>query len=963
MSANEHLLQHLLNTLSADNGLRTSSEKYLNELINKQPESLINLLELCADTSIPFQIRLVTATFVKNKVKASWFIKNAINKYLKSEEIPLQVKENTKSRLVETLLNVSPFDHLPLFRQLLNCLEIILRLEPEWDSQLYQLSKGLLQSSSNDISKLYVSLSIVYQIAKKHCFDTDNSFTETIAQDQFPIYEQMFDSNLSNIKDSSTASIFYLILKIYKFCTFVQLPKYLISDLGKLQNWCNYQLEIIKMEPVFITGNSGDGADDDDEEEEGSISEHDHMLKKCQKWSFANLYRLKKRHAKQNNKALNSQVIDILLKRFIPNILTQYLSVTGKRFTDICQYYLISFITDCLTADSVYEQYIKGNVNPILTSIIVPRLSCTDKKVEIFESDPVEYINRYVDSASLVLGFKSSDMAATEFVFTLCHTHFSDVAEPLFSVIHHLFENKSSNVYQVEAGLKLLDNSWSQMINSGGNGDEAVKYLILPQLEDGNHKWLQTLACDTISQIDYQFKDQNLLLEVASVVNQLIEQSSENLPLQLEAINALNSLSTMPVIQQQVSQNVTNVMQLLLKLNNEYELELTSDLMDSYILKFSQELEPYALHLSKTLNDQFLQGAQEFLSNMDSNNKDDFEKETRLSQLLSTLSSMVVSMNSQKETTANMVNTFEPSVTFVLDNAILSFLTDVMGLLETSNFVLKAMTPQTWKIYDTVLDSFENYGFEYFDNYGPYFQTVVNYGFQGQSIGSDQRIQKLLKAILNFYNDSNGDDEMLEMVYNISMLIVLNCENVESIMEPLLKPIFKSLTNISIDVLRDYLRLFLALFIRRPDLVNQLTDNNASELTQFVRLWFENSDQLLTTVFDLKLEILALISILEGQVPQLDSMKEVMLRNLLQLIEKLPAAIDKRVKLIKMENDGSMDSSLLVDGDPESFDIDDDEYAELDVDTPLDNVNVLDQFKNFVEKNQLQFSSVMGGKQ
>ncbi|KAF6011934.1 hypothetical protein HII13_002402 [Brettanomyces bruxellensis] len=324
---------------------------------------------------------------------------------------------------------------------------------------------------------------------------------------------------------------------------------------------------------------------------------------------------------------------------------------------------------------------------------------------------------------------------------------------------------------------------------------------------------------------------------------------------------------------------------------------------------------------------------------------------------------MVVSMNSQKETTADMVNTFEPSVTFVLDNAILSFLTDVMGLLETSNFVLKAMTPQTWKIYDTVLDSFENYGFEYFDNYGPYFQTVVNYGFQGQSIGSDQRIQKLLKAILNFYNDSNGDDEMLEMVYNISMLIVLNCENVESIMEPLLKPIFKSLTNISIDVLRDYLRLFLALFIRRPDLVNQLTDNNASELTQFVRLWFENSDQLLTTVFDLKLEILALISILEGQVPQLDSMKEVMLRNLLQLIEKLPAAIDKRVKLIKMENDGSMDSSLLVDGDPESFDIDDDEYAELDVDTPLDNVNVLDQFKNFVEKNQLQFSSVMGGKQ
>jgi len=963
MSANEHLLQHLLNTLSADNTLRTSSEKYLNDLINKQPESLINLLELCADTSIPFQIRLVTATFVKNKVKASWFIKNATNKYLKLEEIPLDVKDNTKNRLVNTLLKVSPFDHLPLFRQLLNCLEIILRLEPEWDSQLYELSKNLLQSSSNDISKLYISLSIVYQIAKKHCFDTDHSFTETIAQDQFPLYEEMFNSNFTNIKDGSTASIFYLILKIYKFCTFVQLPKYLVSDLEKLQNWTNYQLEIIKIDPVFITGNNGSADDDEEEEEEGSVSEHDHMLKKCQKWSFANLYRLKKRHAKQSNKALDDQTVEILLKQFIPNILREYLSLTGKKFTDICYYYLISFITDCLTADSVYEQYIKGNISPILTSVIIPRLSCTNKKVEIFESDPVEYINRYVDSASLTLGFKSSDMAATEFVFTLSHMHFPDIAQPLFEVIHELFENKNTSVYPIEAGLKLLDNCWSQMINSGGNGDDAVKYLILPQLQDENHKWLQTLACDTISQIDHQFKDQNLLLQVAAVVNQLIERSSENVALQLEAINALNSLSSLPAIQQQVSQNVTNVMQLLLRLNNEYELELTSDLMDSYILKFSRELEPYALHLSKTLNDQFLQGAQEFLANMDNNNKDDFEKETQLSQLLSTLASMVVSMNSQKDTTASMVNTFEPSVTFVLDNAMLSFLTDVMGLLETSNFVLKTMTPQTWKIYDTVLDSFENYGFEYFDNYGPYFQTVVNYGFQGQSIDSDQRVQKLLKALLNFYNDSNGDDEMLQMVYNLSMLIILNCDNVESIMELLLKPIFKSLSNISIDVLRDYLRIFLALFIRRPDLISQLTDNDITELTQFVSLWFENAEMLLTTVFDLKLEILALISILEAQIPQLDSMKESMLKNLLQLIEKLPAAIDKRVKLIKMENEGGSDSSLLVDDDPNSFDIDDDEYAELDVDTPLDNVNVLDQFKDFVAKNQLQLSAIMSGKQ
>lgn len=947
MSSREELLQNLLNTLSADNTLRANSEHYLNTLINKQPESLVNLLELTADDSIPFEIRLVAATFAKNKFKASWFIKDATNKYLKNEEIPEPVKNEIKNKIVEILLRISPFQHQSLFKQVLNCIQVILRLEPTWDSLLYQVSHKLLHDTPADAAKSYIGLSLIYQIAKKHCFDTDRSFIETIVQDQFPLYEQMLSSNFAQIKDPSTASIFYLILKIFKFCTFAQLPKYLTSDLSKLQNWCNYQLEIIKVEPTFT---------DADDCEDSNTNSHDHVLKKCQKWSFANLYRLKKRHAKVNNNGpVDPQVVEVLIKQFVPNILTSYLSFTGRQFTDICEYYLISFLTDCLSSNSVYEGYIKQNITPIITSIIVPQLSCTDAKIETFEDDPIEYVRRYIDSANLSIDFKSPEVAANEFVYALSKQRFQDVGETLFGIVRQIFQDKQSNLYPVEAGLKLLNNSWAQMA-AVSQMDQAFEYFILPQLQDSEHKWLQTIACDTISEVGHKFFDANLARRVTEVVNQLIQNSGDLPCLQVEAISALNTLCDMPEVKEQTSQNIAKVVQLLLHLNNDYELELTSDIMDDFVLKFAKELEPFALDLAKTLNDQFLEGAQELLTTMANTNKDDYEKETQLSQLLTTLNTMVMSMNSQKGTTSSMLTTFANSVTFVLDNAMLEFTTEIMDLLETTNYVLKQITPEAWKLYDTVMDSFENYGYEYFSNYGPYLQTVINYGFRDVSMSSDAHLNRLLNALLNFYNSANDDEEMLEFTFDLTTLIVLNCSDTEGLIEPLLKPIFKSLQNLSIDIVRSYLRVFIAVFLKRPDLAYRVGEQNSTQISQFIEVWFDNSDELLTTVFDLKLQILALISILSSDIPGLDNMKEVMLRKLMTLVDRLPTAIDKRVKLLKMENEGRLEDFGL--DEDEEFDIDDDEYAELNMDTPLDGVNVVAEFKQFIQKNQIQPSTV-----
>lgn len=904
----DQLLQHLLNTLSSDNTLRSESEKYLREELDQTPASLLDLFDIVADHTIPNQIRLVAATLAKNKIRTSWIVAESDNAYLQAQSIPGTVKDQIKQKLIDTLLKVSPFDSPTVFKQLRNCVQVILRLESSWDESLYQTSQALLDPSSAD--KLYAGLALVYEISKKHCFDDDRTLLDSIVRSQFPIYEQLLTNIPQAATDERTAAIFYQILKVYKFCTYRQLPQFFTEDLTRLRKWVGYMLQLIKL----------DGGE---------------MLHKSQKWSFANLHRLQRWHAR-NNGNLDDQSISTLNSQFIPHILTEFLSLAGRTLPPVCSAYLISFLTDSLKSDSIFESYIKGNLKAILQQFIVPLMATTDAKIETYNDDPVEYIRRYLDVSYFISDFKSTDVATVTFIKMLVR-RFEVVAQDLFQTIQDTFSDKS-NPRLHEAGLRMLDTSWEQMAQFNPEMDQAFRFFILPQLRAG--KWLAAIACQVIADIDHKFIDMPLLEEVTGSVNKLIDNNPDDVALQLESINALDTLCNIDAVSQTTSPRVTHIVELLLQLNQDYELDLVPQIMDDFVLKFSKELEPFALQLATQINQQFMEGAQEFVQN--AGEGEDFDKENQLSMLLSTVVSMLLSMTSQKATTQSMLTAIRPSIDLILDNAIEVFLMPALELVETGNRILKQMTPQTWELYNTVLDSFENYGYEYFDLYEEYILTVITYGFNGVSVDSDPHLQRLLTLLLKFYETALEDEEMIQFVLDLLTYIVLNCNNYDSLMDPLLKPIFQSLSSSNMDIKRNYLRLFLSVIVKRPDLVGPLVDNNPKHIGQFVQFWLANSQEKLTTVLDIKLQILAIISLLDANTPGIDQQQ--LLVKLLDLLQALPAAIDKRVQLLKWEKEGTLDD--VVYGE-EEVEIDEYEYAELTVETPLDSVNIIQETNKF----------------
>ncbi|GMG28243.1 unnamed protein product [Ambrosiozyma monospora] len=149
---------------------------------------------------------------------------------------------------------------------------------------------------------------------------------------------------------------------------------------------------------------------------------------------------------------------------------------------------------------------------------------------------------------------------------------------------------------------------------------------------------------------------------------------------------------------------------------------------------------------------------------------------------------------------------------------------------------------------------------------------------------------------------------------------------------------------------------------------------SADYFFKLLEVWFNNSDKFLVTVYDLKLQIVALIEVLKNENFKNDQNKfEFVLNKLLQTIEKLPKAIDHRLSLLKklspnktaensnnsengtndQQQNGSVNGSDSNDEFDEYDEFDDLEMDELNKDTPLDSVNVGNEFKKFVQESKL----------
>lgn len=865
-------------TMASDAVAIKQAEQELFQM-QKEPGFTAFLLNAATDESIPLNVRISCAIYMKNKIQRCWSSK-------RDDAILPQEQSVLKDTLIQSLIRNSENSHIKPY--LTESVRGILENNEKWD--LILPINELL--SSNDPKFVYPGLLLLFEVCIHHRWEMPDNrgYIDEVIMRVFPVVERIA-SQLIQENDYRSNELLYLILKSFKYACLNNFPRY-FTNTEKLQSWIRLHLflcskplpqEVLNLEPA-----------------DRSLDER----VKCNKWAFGNLSRFLMKYSR-TTKTVTKEFVGYIFDQIVPTILGEYFKTieswgSGSLWlSDASLYYMIEFLEKCMTTDSLWS-LIQPHLESIITYVIFPCLSADEESVTLFEDDPEEYTRRYFDVNK---EGTTADVASTDFIFVIGHKRFEEVSKilPLINSVFNEFAEKKDlpSAYREEGALRLL----SSLCGFLAENDSPVKnelegifeHYVLPLLTQQKYPFLIARALETIAIHQQAFIDMNVLSKIyeAVYVNFM---NSEYLPIQVEASDALKTLVVSnPSIHPHISSQVPGIMEKLLKLSKEFEIDILSEVMESFVERFADELTPFAQDLAANLAEQFVMLGQSIVESSSGNySTADQDQEIQASALLQTMTTMVMSMNK-----VSLVDKFMPVVKFILVHAQITFLSEAVDLMDSLALSSKAMfnkfTPEIWEMLHDVLDSCQTYALEYFESFQVFFETVVTYGFP-----TDNTYAPAFLEVLSHAMGSEVDFDV-ESAFDILLFYVLAMKE-----NPLFEKALTVASNEDTELELDdalIVKLFLAGLFTTPLETLQICEQQGVTL-DLLQKWFSCN---FSSVFTIKLQLVAIISVLglpelpscvSGFIPQLSD-------KLVSLTASLPDAIRKRDAVSKGELGGS----------------------------------------------------------
>ncbi|KAK6894336.1 Importin beta SMX1 [Candida tropicalis] len=982
----QSLLNALSGTLDSNQQTRKHCEEQL-KVYEQQQGFTSYLLDILveSDSTTSVGIKVAAAIFFKNRVVNYWVVpenKQQTAFYLLDGE-----KSAIKEKLITTLFETYKNHQIRL--QLSTALNTILSYD-KWDG-LVEVIHNLLSDEGN-ADHVYTGLLCLYQYTKNYRWDgfESNNFVnpvlEEVTQKLFPQLESLANKLIAS--DGTTPDeMLYLIIKIFKFTTYSSLPSYL-QDANHLGQWCQIHISIInKPLPKEIL------------EEDNIETRNNNPRIKTIKWCFANMNRLLNRHgggyltrSKESN-----QFAQVFITNFVPEILNAYWkiiegwSTKSVWLSEVSLFYMISFLEQVIETPA--WSLINEKLDAILRHVVLPTLVATPETVELYEDDSDEYIRRFFD---VNREQSTSDVATINFIYRLSNKKFKDTINLICQFINEVFTDRINNRGNIESAMKAegglrilstisykLDSKFSPV---AGQVDSLLHTFVYPELlqeQSSKTPWLTARACDTIAMFhDHKYTDTQVLQAIFQGVVACFSDDSQ-FPIQLTAADALSTLVNEDLVAQHVADQAPQLMGILLEKSKQYESDILTNVMDTFVERFASNLEPYAVELGKKLSEQFLKIASEIL---ESNGGADEDKEIQASGLLNTLTTLVISMSNAPNVALQLESVLKELIVFIFENAMVVFLTEVIEILESLLFVRSEVSPTIWDIFQVAIDSFETYAFEYFDSFQPFFESIINKGFTHPNVTmADPHVQSLIQVCFNILKDDDTDPVFAHSAFeDLELTILALNQRFVNFLPNFLPEIFDIFSRLeSQDAFDGHMLhhlsilkiLFACLYIDPVSTIQFILSKGF--LIEFYKLWVKHSSDF-QSVYGCKLQILASMSIINndnavGLIPE-DLVGETV-DLLLGNIATLPNAIKAKNSIIANETSQKMQQKDTTDGADED---NDDEFAELDDDfeideaeleamkeTPIDKLNAFDFFvQNFLaiqqqqNKNELLFGGL-----
>ncbi|KAK2741568.1 hypothetical protein FQN57_005551 [Myotisia sp. PD_48] len=879
------------------------------------PNALLDILEAEQDPSV----RLSAVVYLKNRVTRGWA---PDEEHTTHKPIPEDERPSLRNRLIPLLASSPP----NVRAQLIPLLAKILKYDfPERWPNYIDITLQLLNTS--DANSVFAGLQCLLAICRVYRFkggEVRGDF-DKIVEVTFP---QLLNIGNRLLEEESVEAgeMLRTVIKSYKNATFLELPASLLAH-DVTVGWCTLFLRVIGKTPP-----PNSMSDDVDERE---LS---HWWK-CKKWSYANLNRLYIRHGNPSLSAKSSspeatEFANNFISTFAPEILKGYLQAIdnwvskGQWLSKPALSYTLIFLQECIKPKITWD-ILKPHMENLMSHFIFPLLCLTDEDIEMFESEPTEYLHRKLNVYEEV---SVPAVAATNFLVTLTKVRKKQTFSILTFVngIVSKYESAPDDQKQPrekEGALRMIGTLSSVILGKKSPIADQVEYFfvrhVFPEFSS-QHGYLRARACDTLEKFEQMnFKDPaNLMTIYRNILNMLAD---PDLPVRVQAALALQPLIRHDIVRTSMQTNIPQIMQQLLKLANEVDVDALANVMEDFVEIFSNELTPFAVALCEQLRDTYMRIVHGILERQASKGDEDLyadildDKSITAIGVLQTIGTLILTLESTPDVLLHLESVLMPVVSITLENKLFDLYNEVFEIVDSCTFSAKSISPTMWQAFILMhktfkagaelyledmlpaLDNFVTYGASTLAQNPEYLGAIVNMVediFRDEKSGAVDRISgcKLAEAVM--LNLRGHADQHVPVFINLAMLALNNDDlKAKSYLIHLMEMVINAI----------YYNPVLALTVLES---NQWTN-------KFFSTWFSSID-MFKRVHDKKLSILAICALLS--LPADDIPVSVqpgwprLLQGVTRLFQTLPAAIKLRDEASK-ETDYQYEDDDDVDND------------------------------------------------
>lgn len=456
---------------------------------------------------------------------------------------------------------------------------------------------------------------------------------------------------------------------------------------------------------------------------------------------------------------------------FAPEILKAYLQQLDKWaqksawLSKPSLSYTLSFLDECVKPKSMWN-HLKPHLDSLISHVFFPVLCQSDEDLELFDSDPSEYLHRKLNFYEEVT---APDVAATNFLVSLTKSR----KKQTFTILN--FVNGIVNTYESspdnqkiprekEGALRMIGTLASVILGKRSPIADQVEYFfvrhVFPEFRSP-HGFLRARACDTLAKFEQlEFKDSSNLLIIYR--NILESMADPDLPVRVQAALALQPLIRHDVIRQSMQENIPQIMQQLLKLANEVDVDSLANVMEDFVEEFATELTPFAVALSEQLRDTYLRIVRELLERQD-NSKDDDEpygellddKSITALGVLQTIGTLILTLEATPDVLMHLETIVMPVVSITLENKLYDLYNEIFEIIDSCTFSAKKITPAMWRAFELVHQTFKAGAELYLEDMLPALDNFVSYG-------ADTMIQTpaYVEAVVGMVQDIFRDEKV-----------------------------------------------------------------------------------------------------------------------------------------------------------------------------------------------------------